>query len=404
MSLADRRTPSRRGAIAPFYVMEVMRATAEREAAGHDVLHLEVGQPSTPAPAIARAAAKQAIDHDVLGYTTALGIEPLRRRIAQHYQQWYGVDVDPARVAVTMGASGACVLAFLSCFDVGDRVAVASPGYPCYRNMLQAFDVEVVDVAVGDDTRFQPTPELLDAQLPLDGLVVASPSNPTGTMIGAAQMSALLDWCRHNDVRLISDEIYHGICFDEPGVTAWRPDGEAVVVNSFSKYFSMTGWRLGWLLTPEPLADAVERLAQNLFIAAPSVSQWAGLAAFDAGDELEANVSRYRTNRQILLDGLPAAGLDRLAPADGAFYVWAATDHLADDSQALCATWLSDLGVAATPGVDFDPERGHQYVRFSFAGSTTDITEAVMPPHRLVSVEVTTKVMPPRGVTRETPP
>ncbi|MEM7285865.1 MAG: aminotransferase class I/II-fold pyridoxal phosphate-dependent enzyme [Actinomycetota bacterium] len=377
MSLADKPAPSRRGAIPPFFVMEVMRATAEREAAGAEVLHLEVGQPSTAAPAGARAAAKRAIDDDVLGYSTALGIEPLRHRIADHYRDWYDSPVDPARVAVTMGASGACVLAFLACFDSGDRVAVLSPGYPCYRNMLQAFDVEVVDVPVDSSTRFQPTPELLEAHLPLDGLVVASPSNPTGTMIGPDEMDALLAWCSANAVRLVSDEIYHGICFDRPGVTAWRPDGDAVVVNSFSKYFSMTGWRLGWLLTPASLADPVERLAQNLFISAPSVSQWAGLAAFDCVDELEANVGRYRTNREILLEGLPVAGLDRLAPADGAFYVWAATDHLADDSQALCARWLSELGIAATPGVDFDPTRGHGFVRFSFAGSSEDITEAV---------------------------
>ena len=377
MSLADRPAPSRRGDIPPFYVMEVMRATAEREAAGADVLHLEVGQPSTSAPTGAREAAHRVIDDDVLGYTTALGIEPLRHRISRHYDDWYGATVDPDRVAVTMGASGACVLAFLACFDVGDRVAVMSPGYPCYRNMLRAFDVEVVDVAVDATTRFQPTPELLDAYLPLDGLVVASPSNPTGTMIGPDEMSDLLSWCRRHGVRLISDEIYHGICFDQPGVTAWRDDGDAVVVNSFSKYFSMTGWRLGWLLTPPTLADRVERLAQNLFIAAPTVSQWAGLAAFDCTDELEANVARYRRNRDILLSGLPAAGLDRLAPADGAFYVWAATDHLAEDSQELCATWLTELGVAATPGIDFDPERGRGFVRFSFAGSEADMAEAV---------------------------
>ncbi len=375
--MADRPAPSRRGDIPPFYVMEVMRATAEREAAGGDVLHLEVGQPSTPAPAGARDAAHHAIDVDVLGYTTALGDDALRRRITQHYRDWYEADVAPGRVAITMGASGGCVLAFLACFDVGDRVAVLSPGYPCYRNMLRAFEVEVVDVPVGPETRFQPTPELLDAHLPLDGLVVASPSNPTGTMIGPSEMDTLLGWCAANGVRLISDEIYHGICFDQPGATAWRPDGDAVVVNSFSKYFSMTGWRLGWLLTPASLAERVERLAQNLFIAAPTVSQRAGLAAFDCTDELEANVARYRRNRDILLSGLPGAGLDRLAPTDGAFYVWAATDHLADDSQELCAEWLADLGVAATPGIDFDPSRGRGYVRFSFAGSEADMTEAV---------------------------
>lgn len=366
-----------RGDIPPFYVMEVMRATEARELAGGDVLHLEVGQPSTPAPAGAIAAAHQALDDDVLGYTTALGIAPLRDRIATHYDDWYDGGVRAEDVVVTVGASGSCVLAFLAAFDVGDRVGVISPGYPCYRNMLQAFGVEVVDIAVDADTRFQPTPAVLAEHLPLDGLVVASPSNPTGTMIGATDMTALLDWCEHNGVRVVSDEIYHGIAFGEPGVTAWRPGGSAIVINSFSKYFSMTGWRLGWLLSPPDLASAIERLGQNLFIAAPTLSQWAGLAAFDCTTELETNVDRYRRNRTILLEGLPRAGIDRLAPADGAFYVYADVSHLTNDSQQLCAMWLDELGVAATPGLDFDPTRGHRYVRFSFAGAEADMTEAV---------------------------
>ena len=366
-----------RSAIPPFYVMEVMRAAAERKAAGDEVLHLEVGQPSTPAPSGAIAAAHAAIDSDVLGYTTALGIDPLRARIASHYDDWYGVSVAAGDVAVTVGASGACVLTFLACFDVGDRVAVMSPGYPCYRNMLEAFDIEAVDVAVDASTRFQPTPALLDAHGPLDGVVVASPSNPTGTMLGEAEMDALLAYCETNGIRLLSDEIYHGIGYPDRGHTAWRPEGHAVVINSFSKYFSMTGWRLGWMVVPHDLREPVERLAQNLFIAAPTVSQFAGLGAFDSIDELEVNVAAYAENRATLLDGLRAAGLERLAPADGAFYVYADVSHLTDDSQRLCATWLEELGVATTPGVDFDRERGNRFVRFSFAGDGADIAAAV---------------------------
>lgn len=368
---------ARRADIAPFYVMEVMRAAAERAATGADVLHLEVGQPATAAPRGVIAAAHAALDSDVLGYSAALGFAPLRHRIAHHYDEWYGVAVDPGEVMVTMGASGGCVLAFLAAFDPGDRVVVATPGYPCYRNMLQAFGVSVVDLPVEADTRFQPTPELLEQLGPVDGLVVASPSNPSGTMLGDQELAALTRWCDDTGVRLVSDEIYHGITFGRPAGTARAHTTDAVVVNSFSKYFSMTGWRIGWMLVPQELQAPVERLAQNLFIAAPTISQLAALAAFDCHDELRANVARYAHNRELLLDGLRAVGLDRLAPADGAFYVYADVSHLTDDSQALCARWLTELGVAATPGVDFDPQRGHRYVRFSFAGETEEIVEAI---------------------------
>ena len=357
--------------------MEVMRAAADREATGGEVLHLEVGQPSTPAPRGAIEAAQGALEADRLGYTNALGLDALRARIAQHYRDWYGATVGVDDVAVTMGASGACVLAFLASFDPGDRVAVMSPGYPCYRNMLEAFDIEVVDIAVDASTRFQPTAGLLAEHAPLHGVVVASPSNPTGTMLSADELARLRDHCDTNGTRLISDEIYHGSGYPDRGATAWRPDGSAIVVNSFSKYFSMTGWRLGWMLMPQQLHGAVERLAQNLFIAAPTLSQFAGLAAFDCTDELEANVTVYRQNRAILLEGLPRAGIDRLAPADGAFYVYAQVDHLTSDSQALCASWLNELGIAATPGVDFDPARGHEFVRFSFAGAPADMHAAM---------------------------
>ncbi|MFQ5425599.1 MAG: aminotransferase class I/II-fold pyridoxal phosphate-dependent enzyme [Gaiellales bacterium] len=252
-----------------------------------------------------------------------------------------------------------------------------APGYPCYRNMLAAFGSEPVDVAVDATTRFQPTPELLERALPLSGVVVASPSNPTGTMLDGKAMSNLTAWCSANEVRLISDEIYHGITYGGQAPTALAHTGEALVINSFSKYFSMTGWRLGWLVAPEVMLPAIERLAQNLYISPPTVSQVSAVRAFDCHAELQENVRRYAANRQVLLEGLPKAGLDDLAPADGAFYVWARVDQISDHSQTLCSEWLTDLGVAATPGIDFDPTHGHRYVRFSFAGSTEDMLEAM---------------------------
>ncbi len=357
--------------------MEVMRSAAERENAGQDVLHLEVGQPSTPAPAGARARAISAIESEILGYTSALGLDPLRERISTHYQDWYGAYAPPSRIAVTAGASGAFTLAFLACFEPGDRVAVPTPGYPCYRNVLRALDVEVVDLPVGPETRFQPSPNNLEAVGPLDGLVVASPSNPTGTMLLESELLELVSWCRTQEVRLISDEIYHGITYGHPAPTAASHWDEAVVVNSFSKYFSMTGWRVGWLVLPEDLVSPVERLAQNAFIAAASVSQHAALGAFDCTDELEANLQRYADNRKILLEGLPLAGIDQVAPADGAFYIWAQVDHLCDDSQELAQVWLNDLGIAVTPGIDFDPAQGHRFIRFSFAGSSQEARDTV---------------------------
>ena len=372
---------SRRSNINPFYVMEVMRAAEQREAAGGDVLHLEVGQPSTPAPAGVIAAAQAALDSDVLGYTTAAGLEALRRRISEHYRSWYGADVDPGRIVVTLGASGAFVLSFLAAFDAGDRVVVSTPGYPCYRNALQALNAEVVTVPTSAETRFQPSPDLLEGLVrrtgSVDGLVLASPSNPSGTMLDGPSLAAVSDWCTEHGVRLVADEIYHGITFGDPAPTALSLNRDALVVNSFSKYFSMTGWRLGWVVAPDDLVEPVRRLAQNFFISAPTLSQIAAVAAFDCHEELQANVARYAVSRAVLLDGLPAAGIDRLAPSDGAFYVYAAVDHLAADSQELCRRWLDELGVAATPGIDFDPAEGHRYARFSYAGATEDMAEAM---------------------------
>ncbi|MEX0760238.1 MAG: aminotransferase class I/II-fold pyridoxal phosphate-dependent enzyme, partial [Tistlia sp.] len=344
-----------RGHIAPFIVMDVLRAANERQAAGADVLHLEIGQPGTPAPAAVRAAAKRAIDEQAIGYTDALGLPALRRRIARHYAETYGVEVDPARVAVTPGSSGGFLLAFLAAFDPGDRVALAAPGYPAYRNILGALGLEPVLLEAGPAERYQPTPALLERAGPLAGVIVASPSNPTGTMLGEAEMAALADWCGQAGVRLVSDEIYHGIGYGSRAVTALERDDRAIVVNSFSKYYSMTGWRLGWLVLPEELARPVECLGQNLFISAQSVSQYAGIAAFDCTEELDGYVAGYARNRALLLERLPAAGLDRLAPADGAFYLYADVGHLTNDSQAFCRRLLAETGVAITPGIDFDP-------------------------------------------------
>jgi len=368
---------ARRGLIPPFFVMDVMRAAGIRERLGGNVIHMEVGQPSTPAPGPVLDAARAALASDLLGYTDAYGVMELRERLSDHYAAEYGVTVDPARIAVTTGSSGAFVLAFLAAFDAGDRVAVTTPGYPAYRNILEAVDVETVIVETGMETNFQPTPELLDKITgSLDGLIVASPSNPTGTMIHADELRALADYCAGRGIRLISDEIYHGITYAEPASTAAAFDDDAIVINSFSKYFSMTGWRLGWMVVPEDLMRAVECLAQNLFISPPTLSQLAAVAAFDCRDELDANVARYAENRKLLLHELPKAGFDKLASADGAFYIYADVTHMTNDSQAFCRQILDETGVAITTGIDFDPGRGNRFVRFSFSGATEDMAEA----------------------------
>jgi aspartate/methionine/tyrosine aminotransferase len=371
--------PSRRSAIQPFIVMDVLRRANEQAARGEAVLHLEVGQPGTGAPAPVLAAAARAMVTDRLGYTDALGLPALRRRIARHYGDTYGLDVDWRRIAVTTGSSGAFVLAFLAAFEAGDRVALASPGYPAYRNILAALGVAVVELAVDAGSRFQPTPALLDAVADagrLGGLIVASPANPTGTMVHRGELADLAGWCRDQGARLVSDEIYHGITYGEPATTALAFDDDVIVVNSFSKYFSMTGWRLGWLVLPEPLVRPVECLAQNLFLSPPTLSQHAAQAVFDCRDELAANVARYARNRALLLEELPKAGFDRWAPAEGAFYLYADVGMLTNDSEAFCRRMLEETGVAVTPGIDFDPARGHRFVRFSFAGDTGDIAEA----------------------------
>ena len=353
--------PSRRSDIAPFIVMEVLAAANARAVAGEDIVHLEVGEPAAGAPAGAVAAAMAALAAGSCGYTEALGLPAMRARLARHYRESYGQAVDPARIAVTNGASGAFNLAFLAAFYAGARVAVTEPGYPAYRNILAALDIEVVPVPTTLATRFQPTPELLEA-IPgrLDGLVIASPSNPTGTMLAEAELTRLARWCRARAVRLISDEIYHGITYGAPAGTVLAADPEALVVNSFSKYFCMTGWRLGWLVLPPDLVAATARLAQNLFIAAPTVAQHAALGAFSARAELEARVEGYARNRKLLLGALHAAGLTRVAPPDGAFYLYVDISELGACSVELARRLLEEAGLAVTPGVDLATARGDQ--------------------------------------------
>jgi aspartate/methionine/tyrosine aminotransferase len=369
-------TASSRSSIPPFHAMAMNRLAEERTARGLPVYHLEVGQPSTPAPSLVREAAAAAISSQTLGYTNAPGIAPLRQRIAEHYTAWYGVSIDPERILVTAGASGAFTLAFLAAFDPGDRVGVIEPGYPCYRNALMALGCEVVPIPVGPDTRWAPTPEMIASVGPLAGLVIASPSNPTGTALPADVLSALVATCRERGIRLIADEIYHGITFTGPAPSVLQFDTDTLVVNSFSKYFSMTGWRLGWIVAPEDLLGAVERFQQNFFICAPAVSQVAAVAAFDCHEELQGHVREYARKREILLHGLARAGLTETAAADGAFYVYADVSHLGRDSLSLCRQWLDDTGVTATPGIDFDLGRGNDFVRFSYAGSAKAIEAA----------------------------
>ena len=375
--LLRRPVSQRAGAVDPFIVMDVMAAAAEKEAAGDSVIHLEVGQPSTRAPKGALAAAHAALDSDRIGYVAALGIPALRERIARHYSDAYNIEVSPERVIVTTGSSGGFPLAFLASFDAGDRVALAAPGYPAYRNILAALNLEAVDLPTSATDRFQPTVASLEKAGPIAGLIVASPSNPTGTMVNRAEMTALSDWCRQHHVRLISDEIYHGIVYEGAAVSAVEVSDQAIVVNSFSKYFSMTGWRVGWLVVPPELVRPIERLTQNFFISVPTLSQHAALAAFDCREELDGHVRRYRANRDLLMAGLPAVGLDRLAPAQGAFYLYADIAHLTNDSRDFCKRMLAESGVATTPGIDFDRARGAGTLRISFAGSTAEMEEAV---------------------------
>ncbi len=366
----------------PFLVMDVIAAANARQAAlppgAPHIIRMEVGQPGTGAPAGAVAAAQRALGSGAsLGYTEALGLASLRARIAAHGRDWYGVDVDPARVAVTTGASGAFPLAFLAAFDRGDTVAMAAPYYPPYRNIVAALGLQPLVIETGPDTRYQPTVAMLERLDPLPaGLIVASPANPAGTMLHPDELGAVARWCHANGVRLVSDEIYHGLQYGQDIATAAAFSPSAIVVNSFSKYFSMTGWRIGWMVLPADLVRPVECLAQNMAISAPHLSQVAAEAAFDCHAELQANVARYRRSRDLLLHALPQAGFDRLAAAEGAFYLYADVGERTNDSAQFCARMLAEAGVAASSGVDFDAARGHRTVRFSYCGPEADMAEA----------------------------
>jgi aspartate/methionine/tyrosine aminotransferase len=371
-----------RAGVPPFYVMDVWLAAAERQRSHGDLVNLSAGQPSAGAPEPVRAAAAAALHLNQLGYTVALGIPELRAAIAASYLHRHGLHVDADDVVVTTGSSGGFLLTFLSCFDVGDRVAVSSPGYPCYRNILAALGCQVVVMECGPETRFQPTVQMLaELDPPVKGVVVASPANPTGTVIPPAELAAIASWCDDSGVRLISDEVYHGLVYPGAPQTscAWTTSRNAMVVNSFSKYFAMTGWRLGWLLVPAELRRAVDRLTGNFTICPPVLSQRAAVAAFtpEAVEEAEGHLHQYAANRETLLGGLRKIGIDRLAPTDGAFYVYADVSDFTADSMGFCSKLLADTGVAIAPGIDFDPERGSSFVRLSFAGPSSDIEEAL---------------------------
>ena len=372
--------PSARSNVPPFMVMDVMAAAGRIEAAGGRVIHLEVGQPATPAPTTAIAAARAALACGRIGYTETLGIPSLRARIARHYGESHGVEIDPARVVVTTGSSAGFILAFLALFEPGDRVAVAVPGYPPYRHTLMALGCEPVAIETTAATRFAVTPELLlDAhrRAPLKGVLIASPANPTGTMMTAAALRDLHDAAEAEGIRFISDEIYHGLDYAFPAETAARLSDHAVVINSFSKYFCMTGWRVGWMVVPEPLVRPIDRLQGNLAISVPTLSQVAAEAAFDGRAEMEAVKHGYEENRRILLDGLPKAGLDRILPVDGAFYLYADVSRFCTDSYEFATRMLAETHIAATPGIDFDPIHGKSFIRFCYAGAAAEMHEVV---------------------------
>ncbi len=372
--------PSRRSDVAPFIAMDVLSEAARLEAEGRHIVHMEVGQPSAPAPAAALAAARSALEHGCLGYTEASGIRPLRDALSAHYRRTYGVEVPAGRIMATTGSSAGFNLAFLAAFDPGDRIVLTAPGYPAYRNILKALGLVPVEIEVGRETRWCLTSaHLEEAQRdgPVRGVLVASPANPTGTMMSANALADLVRYCEDEGIWFISDEIYHGLDYDGEQRTALETSQNAIIINSFSKYYCMTGWRIGWMVLPEQLVRPAERIAQSLYISAPELSQIAATAALDAVEELEAVKAGYAANREMLLGGLPDIGLDRLLPVDGAFYIYADISRFSNDSLDFARKMLHEAGVAATPGVDFDPVHGHAFLRFSFAGATADMKEAL---------------------------
>ncbi|MGB1159979.1 MAG: pyridoxal phosphate-dependent aminotransferase [Alphaproteobacteria bacterium] len=368
---------AKRSTVDAFRVMDVMRAAQDAEQAGRAVYHLEVGQPGTPAPLAAREAVKTALDSQTLGYTMALGIDELRQGISALYKEWYDAEVPASQIAVTQGASGAFALAFLTAFDEGDSVALATPGYPCYRNILNALGLNAVEIMTGPETHYQPTVEALSALSgSIDGLIIASPSNPTGSMLSPEDFTEISNWCRDNDVRLISDEIYHGLTYGTPETTAVAVNPDAIVINSFSKYFSMTGWRVGWLVMPEDMMRPLERLQGNMTICTPAVSQIAALGALQASEELDALKEGYRRNRTVLQQALIDGGVSEISSPDGAFYLYANVSHLTDDAVQLCSRILEETGIAITPGADFDTKRGQNFIRLSYCTDEQSVLTA----------------------------
>ncbi len=378
--MPDSPKPSRRSDIAPFLAMDVLRQSTELERAGRRIVHMELGEPGAPVPQAVRAAAEAALRSGRVGYGEALGDLALRTRIAAHYDKTYGASVAPDRVIVTTGSSGGFLLALTAAFDPGARIAVTAPGYPAYTNILAALGMEAVTLPVGHETRFAPTASALEAahrQKPLQGALFMSPANPTGAMIPAKELAQICQFCDNAGIVLVSDEIYHGLEYETPARTALSFTSNAIIVNSFSKYYAMTGWRLGWLIAPETLMRPLERLQQSLAICAPTISQKAALSAFDARQELEANRAVYARNRELLINSLPGIGLGDFAPPDGAFYIYTDVSRYTDDSLDFCQKMLMEAGVAATPGIDFDARGGARQVRFSYAGAATEVAEGV---------------------------
>ena len=367
---------SARGSVDPFIVMDVMEAASKIEKAGHDVIHLEVGQPGTSAPILAKESVIDSLSASTLGYTVALGIPELRKKIAELYWHWYKVKVDPQRIIVTPGSSGAFILAFTGLFDAGDVVGVGSPGYPSYRQILKALSLNTVTIKALSDNKFQPVPtDVINNKL--DGLLVASPANPTGSMLNRDELEKLMAACKKKETAFISDEIYHGIEYETRAVSALEVSDDCFVINSFSKYFSMTGWRLGWIVVPNKHIRQFERLAQNMFICAPHISQIAALGALDSYPELNQNVETYKTNRAMLTEQLPKLGLANFAPPDGAFYFYVDVSEYTDNSVNFANKILDEVNVAVTPGIDFDPDRGLKTIRLSYACSTPDLKEGL---------------------------
>lgn len=379
--MTDRRfQPSRRSDVAPFMAMDVLAEAADLEARGRTIIHMEVGQPSRPAPKPALEAARAALIDGRLGYTEALGLRPLRRALAAHYLSSYGVDLPETRIMATTGSSAGFNLAFLAAFDPGCRIALSAPGYPAYRNILTALGLVPVEIDVGAESRWSLTPEYLEAARkdgPVHGVLVASPANPTGTMMSADALSDLVEYCQGEGIWFISDEIYHGLDYAGEQKSALETSQNVIVINSFSKYYCMTGWRIGWMVLPEQLVRPVERIAQSLYISPPELSQIAATAALDSVQELETVKAGYAANRQLLLEGLPKIGFDKLLPVDGAFYIYADISRFGGQSPAFARRMLHEAGIAATPGVDFDPVHGHDFMRFSFAGAHEDMKTAL---------------------------